>query len=192
MPHKDPEKKKEYFRMYREKNRDKINARIRKWSKGEEASRKKQEYREKNRETAREYHKEYRQTEYRKNYLKNFFKNYYVNRSFKDHNYKMRIMLRNRIYKALNNQLKADTTMKLIGCSMEELWQHLESQFQPGMTRKNHGKWHIDHIKPCISFDLTDPKQQAKCFHYTNLQPLWSIDNLKKGGKYENNDRTRS
>jgi hypothetical protein len=51
------------------------------------------------------------------------------------------------------------------------------------MTRKNYGKWHVDHIRPCASFDLTNPKQQQICFHYTNLQPLWAIDNIKKGVK---------
>jgi hypothetical protein len=54
------------------------------------------------------------------------------------------------------------------------------------MTKENHGKWHIDHIKPCISFNLTDPvNNKWLCFHYTNLQPLWAEDNLKKGAKYD-------
>ena len=185
MPYKDLEAKKEYARLYREKNRDRINARTREWSKGEEALRKKQEYREKNKEAAKEYHKKYRQTEHRKNYLKKFFSDYYVKRAAKDPNYKMKEMLRSRIYKALKGQLKAVTTMKLIGCTIDQLWKHLEKKFQPGMTRENHGKWHVDHIRPCASFDLTDPKQQKKCFHYTNLQPLWALDNIKKGNKYE-------
>ena len=44
---------------------------------------------------------------------------------------------------------------------------------------------HIDHIIPCSSFDLSDPKQQKICFHYTNLQPLWAVDNLKKGARLD-------
>lgn len=53
------------------------------------------------------------------------------------------------------------------------------------MTWANYGKsgWHIDHIKPCASFDLSDPDQQKACFHYSNLQPLWAFDNLSKGAK---------
>lgn len=56
------------------------------------------------------------------------------------------------------------------------------------MTWENYGVhgWHIDHIRPCKSFDLTDPEQQKECFHYTNLQPLWWWENLEKGGKWEN------
>lgn len=53
------------------------------------------------------------------------------------------------------------------------------------MSWKNKSEWHIDHIRPISSFDLNNPEEQAKCFHYTNLQPLWAIDNLKKGAKYE-------
>ena len=51
------------------------------------------------------------------------------------------------------------------------------------MTWENHGEWHIDHIKPCSSFNLIDIEEQKQCFHYSNLQPLWKIDNLTKGSK---------
>ena len=61
---------------------------------------------------------------------------------------------------------------------------YLAAKFQEGMSWDNHGEWHIDHIKPCCKFNLLDDEEQRKCFHYTNLQPLWSKDNLSKGGKY--------
>ena len=49
------------------------------------------------------------------------------------------------------------------------------------MTWQNYGDgWHIDHIHPCAAFDLTDPEQQKACFHWSNLQPLWAIDNFRK------------
>lgn len=51
------------------------------------------------------------------------------------------------------------------------------------MTWENHGKWHMDHIKPCSSFDLTDPEEQKLCNHYSNLQPLWDYENLQKRDK---------
>jgi hypothetical protein len=70
--------------------------------------------------------------------------------------------------------------MILIGCSMDELKIHLSSMFKEGMSWDNYGKWHIDHIKPCASFNLSDPAQQKECFHYSNLQPLWAIENIKK------------
>lgn len=78
---------------------------------------------------------------------------------------------------------KSNPTLKLVGCSKDELRRHLESKFQPGMSWANRDKIHIDHIIPCASFDLTDPQQQRQCFHYTNLQPLWAKDNLSKGAK---------
>lgn len=91
--------------------------------------------------------------------------------------------LRVRLYEVLKGKIKTSSTLNLLGCSVDELWIYLESQFQPGMTRENYGTWHIDHIKPCSSFDFTDPDQQKKCFHYTNLQPLWAEDNIKKSNK---------
>ena len=76
-------------------------------------------------------------------------------------------------------------TFDLVGISIEGLWKHLESQFREGMTRENHGLkgWHVDHVRPCSSFDLSDPEEQKKCFHYTNLQPLWWWENLEKSDK---------
>lgn len=92
--------------------------------------------------------------------------------------------LRGRINHALNGAIKYLHTEELLGCSFETLRDYLETKFLPGMTWDNHGQfgWHIDHIKPCSAFDLTDPEQQKQCFHYTNLQPLWWRDNLSKGG----------
>ena len=98
--------------------------------------------------------------------------------------FKMEIYIRNRIRRALKGN-KSKTTVKLIGCSINFLKNYLERQFTKGMSWDNYGKWHIDHIKPCCSFDLTKSSEQRKCFHYTNLQPLWAMDNLKKGAKYE-------
>lgn len=79
-------------------------------------------------------------------------------------------------------------TIDFIGCSIDELKIHLESKFQNGMSWDNYGLygWHVDHIRPCTSFDLSKKEEQEKCFHYTNLQPLWAIDNIKKSNKWEN------
>lgn len=100
--------------------------------------------------------------------------------------YKTTENLRTRIRSVLKGTNKSKTSMELLGCSMEEFKIHLEKQFTKGMSWKNYGYygWHIDHIKPCASFDLSDPKQQRKCFHYTNLQPLWAKDNYAKKDKY--------
>lgn len=93
--------------------------------------------------------------------------------------------MRARLWLALKGKNKTSTTLDLIGCDTEELRRHLESQFTKGMNWNNYGinGWHVDHIEPCASFDLTDEDQQKKCFHYTNLQPLWAKDNLRKSNK---------
>lgn len=78
---------------------------------------------------------------------------------------------------------KTDNTHALLGCTPRFLKEHLEKQFVPGMSWENRHKWHIDHIIPCAAFNLSDPEQQKACFHYTNLQPLWAKDNIRKGAK---------
>jgi hypothetical protein len=75
---------------------------------------------------------------------------------------------------------KSKRTFELIGCTPTELKAHLESKFLPGMTWENRRSWHVDHIRPISSFDLTKLEEQAVCFHYTNLQPLWALDNHRK------------
>jgi len=92
--------------------------------------------------------------------------------------------LRTRLKQALNGKNKSKSTLKLLGCTVKYLIQHLEKQFQPGMNWENRHLFHIDHIRPCSSFDLTDPKQQSECFNYKNLQPLWAQDNMVKGAKW--------
>jgi hypothetical protein len=105
-----------------------------------------------------------------------------------DVNFKLTCCLRSRIVRAINNNIKSKSTMNLIGCSIDQLKQHLLLQFTLGMSFDNYGKWHIDHIKPCAKFDLSKPSEQRKCFHYTNLQPLWAKENLQKSYKYNEKD----
>ena len=90
--------------------------------------------------------------------------------------------LRERVRSSIIQQggAKSFKTMGLIGCTVEELCAHLESLFCDGMTWDNMGDWEIDHILPCVSFDLTNESEQKVCFHYTNLQPLWMSDNRSK------------
>lgn len=80
---------------------------------------------------------------------------------------------------------KSKHTKELIGCTSDELRAYIEKQFTKGMTWENYGidGWHIDHIMPCSSFDLTREDHQRQCFHFTNLRPLWALDNIRKGCK---------
>jgi hypothetical protein len=99
--------------------------------------------------------------------------------------YKLSCNLRNRLNSAVNGNYKSGSAVKDLGCSVEEFKSYLESKFQPGMSWDNWTKdgWHIDHIKPLTSFDLTDRNQLLEACHYTNLQPLWATDNLSKSDK---------
>lgn len=101
-----------------------------------------------------------------------------------DIQFRLRFRLRVRLLRALKGQKKSQSTVGLIGCSIAQLQAHLESLWQPGMSWANHAHdgWHIDHIVPLSSFDLSDPEQQKAAMNYTNLQPLWALDNISKGG----------
>jgi hypothetical protein len=91
--------------------------------------------------------------------------------------------LRTTIRDALKGTKLRASAIRLLGCSIDELKFHLARKFQLGMTMFNYGSvWHLDHIKPCSSFDLSDPRQQEICFHYSNLMPLFAMQNVIKGG----------
>lgn len=94
--------------------------------------------------------------------------------------------LRLRVWHAVKNSKgtrKCARTVELVGCTVEDLREHLQGKFTDGMSWENYGDWHIDHIRPCAKFDLSIPEQQRLCFHFSNLQPLWSVDNRIKSDK---------
>ncbi|MCI4437669.1 MAG: hypothetical protein JHC33_12755, partial [Ignisphaera sp.] len=87
-----------------------------------------------------------------------------------------------------NIALKNTKSIKLLGCDVSFLKLYIESKFLPTMTWENYGKyWHIDHIIPCASFDLSIEEEQKKCFHYTNLQPLFAVTQIINGIEYIGN-----
>ena len=188
MPFKDKEKKKQYdkqwhldnkehMKQYRLDNREKIKEQYKQWILNNKEYL--PQYRLDNKEKKKEYDRQYiiKNREKIRAYQNFKVKTDPVHRFIKNQ--------RNRVWNVLKGRNKSKSTIKLLGCSIEECWNHLEQQFKPGMTRNNYGLWHVDHIIPCASFDFSDPEQQKFCFHYTNLQPLWAIDNIKKGAKLD-------
>lgn len=122
-------------------------------------------YREVNRERLREQKNEYNQRPYAK----------------------MRKTLHSRLLKVLTNKTIAKTngTISLLGCRINTFLKWMEFQFTPYMSWENHGEyWHIDHCKPCNSYDLLKESEQKKCFHWTNLQPLPGKENISKSDNY--------
>jgi hypothetical protein len=152
------------------------------------------EYYKNNHEKAKEYQKEYYKNnsekhkettkQWRKN-NKNKIQAYNTEKYHSDPQFNIALRLRSRLGIALRAQgaNKAGRTEELVGLPFEELKKYIESLFIDGMTWENRKLWHIDHIKPVSSFDLTNPEEQKKCFHYTNLQPLWAEENLTKGAR---------
>lgn len=108
---------------------------------------------------------------------------YTRNRKIIDPIFKLKHLIssRMRVFMKLNNITKKNKTFEMVGCNPKELKKHIENQFQTGMSWDNQGDWHIDHITP-LSAGKTEEEVLMLC-HYTNLQPLWAIDNMKKGSK---------
>lgn len=120
--------------------------------------------------------------EYRKNY-KNRKHEQRKERRNSDVIFNLVNRVRCRIWKYLtiNNITKKNRTLDIVGCTPQELKEHLEKQFSNGMTWENRIEWHIDHIIP-LSSAKTEEELYKLC-HYTNLQPLWAVENMKKGNK---------
>lgn len=106
---------------------------------------------------------------------------YIKNRRKTDLLFRITANLRCRMWLAIKGLRKADSTFALIGCSSDFIKTFIESKFMKGMTWENYGKfWQIDHIQPCITFDLTKEEEQRKCFHYSNLRPLWKTTEIAR------------
>ena len=72
-------------------------------------------------------------------------------------------------------------TFDFVGCEPKMLIKYIEEQFNNGLSWENYGEWHIDHIIP-LSSAQTEEELYKLC-HFTNLQPMWALDNIKKGSK---------
>lgn len=196
-----PEEIEKNRKMMRERSQTKDDIeRRKKYNQRPEVKKQLKEYKQRPevRERLKEQGREIRKTDKSKIYRKKYMRNYF-NKLRQDKSFRLFANLRSRISVEIkkDNGIKSKRSIELIGCSIEFLRKYLEKQFESDMTWENRGfyGWHIDHIIPCVRFDLTDLEQQKKCFHYTNLQPLWatteiakkygsnSIGNLNKGSK---------
>lgn len=197
-------KRREYWKRYYAENRERI-LKERRSSYGEEEKQKKKERYNQNREQLldqkREYYirnldsiKEYRERNKARMRLQN--RNWHQNNKERCRErkrktsqayrqrpeIKLRMAYRRRMNKLLRGDIKPARSLEILGCTLDEFKSHIENQFKPGMTWDNHGihGWHIDHVIPCSRFDLTDPEHIKRCFHFSNLQPLWAKENLQK------------
>lgn len=199
----DPERKKIWRKKYYEDNKDKEQERSNAWRDKDRAANPvkwKQQaadktkrfkesggwaaYYSKNKEHILKRNKEWRQNN------KDKINKRMRDRMKEDPQFKLSVILRIRLNEALNNNQKSGSAVDDLGCSIEELKAYLESKFHPHpitgeqMTwdnwARNEAGWQIDHEKPFIDFDLTDPEQLKEVCHHTNLRPLWHVDHIEK------------
>lgn len=182
-----------YNKEYCESNKEKLreNRKVYNKENKERFKERNKKLREKNKDIKREYNKIYnKNNEIR---IKQYKKNYRENNRDKINKYAQKyrnnnvnakiaslIRTRIRVVLKLSNAKKPNSSIKLLGCSIDFLRKYIESKFTKGMTWENHGLygWHLDHVKPCVSFDLSNLEQQKLCFNYTNLQPLWATTKI--------------
>ncbi len=196
MARKNPDNTRSYLRNYYLENRDKIllrskeyrekNAlRIAEWkilyrkNNAGKIAKQLAEYRDKNKEAIDILSKKQRSTaefkERRNTYLKEKYHS--------DIQHRLRVTLRNRLNDAIGNGYKSGSAVNDLGCTIPEVKFYLEGMFKAGMSWDNFGEWHIDHIFPLSLFDLSERDELKRACHYSNLQPLWAVENLKKNNK---------
>lgn len=193
---KSKDKKAEYDRQYRQKNADvlRIKQSVRKAGKAEQYRAYAVRYYAENKDQQKAYreaNREKRNAQKREWDAKNaarvsaYTAVYRAKKFSEDECYKLAAKLRQRLAMAVRGGMKGGSAVRNLGCSIDELKAHLERQFASGMSWDNWGRkgWHIDHIRPLASFDLTDESQIKIACHYSNLQPLWYRENLSKGAR---------
>lgn len=118
---------------------------------------------------------------------KAYSREYHITRLATDPTYRLSCSVRKRVPSLLRSALagRSGQSLELLGCTAPDYKLYLEGLFEPGMTWENWGEWHIDHVRPFASFDLSDPNQQRAAFHYLNTRPSWASENLSKGSVYD-------
>ena len=175
----NPERLKQYNAKQRKKNKENIAEYMAIWRKNNKEHIR--EYRKNNKEASNKYSAKWRE----KN--PNYINEYYKKRRNTDESFKLQDNLRRRFRKALNGHTKKSSVLKYLCCSIEDLKKQLEKQFKPEMNWENYGKiWHIDHIHPIVHFDHSDENNIKKCWHYSNLQPLFATTEIAKSFGYKN------
>ena len=133
------------------------------------------------RQNNKDYFKEYFKTHYQNNkeQYNKYNKTYIITRYHNDPQFKLKYLLRDRIYKSIKN--RSNSSQELLGCDIETYYNYLEKQFTKDMTWDNHGKvWEIDHTIPLNTFDLEDEGEQFKAFNYRNTRPLPITENRSR------------
>ena len=181
--YKDKEKISKRHKVYVDKNKEKISLKQKEWRENNKELKKEldKKYREENKEKLHAQTKEWAKNN--RKYLNEHINNYNKKRRQSDPIFKMISNLRSRLHGSLKSKKWKKNTKfaKYIGCSLDELKEYFENLFLPNMSWGNQGEWHIDHIVPLASAKTEE--ELFKLCHYTNLQPLWAINNLKKGDR---------
>ena len=168
---------KKYHSEYQEKNQERLSELAR-----DRYNKNKPSYLIRSKNQKKKWGKRY--SEYQKNYRKKNrerLNEYVVNKLHTDINFKLKHLLRSKLRKLLNGENKTNSALTYLGGSIDFFKGYIEAKFSNGMTWENYGTtWHIDHIIPCRSFDMSNEDDRKKCFHYSNMQPLLVIDNLQK------------
>lgn len=132
-----------------------------------------------------EYDKNYREQPLHREANKQYQKNYHAINIENNIEYRIKRSLRSRIKDTIPLEFRPKESIKLLGCSVGHFRKWIEYQFADDMSWNNHGKkWHLDHVKPCDIFDLTDPEQQKECFFWKNVRPLGVSENSKKHNNF--------
>ena len=163
--------RREYRRKYRQKNKDIISENYK-------------EYIKKVKENGGPLNNRVAASEEEKRRKRNEYQRKYVNeRKKSDPAFKLRISISKLIYLTFKGHVKKSRTEEIVGIDFNKFKEFIESKFQEGMSWDNYGKWHLDHIIPISS--ANSEEQIYELNQYTNFQPLWAEDNLKKSNKIE-------
>lgn len=165
----NPEKNRAYYKKWREAHREEDSLRQKAWREAnpEKAKACSKSWVERNPERSRANQRIYCKRHRRENV-----------------NVRLASNLRSRLRQAIRKHIKVGSAVRDLGISIEEFKAYISALFKPGMTWDNWGgTWHLDHIRPLASFDLTEREQFLKACHYTNMQPLTVLENLRKGAK---------